>query len=221
MSFDLLVFDLDGTLIDSALDLALSVNAACVQMGYPELEHETVFSYVGDGAPMLIKRSLGKGAPQADVDDALQLFLGHYREHMLDNTRLYPGVLESLDAFRAAGKKLAVLTNKPERFSRRIIDGLELTDYFFQVYGGDTFDQKKPDPEGICRLMDEADVESERTLMVGDSSVDILTAVNSGAKSCGVTYGLRPESLKTYPPDILVDAMPELAAHLGLAIEAA
>ena len=85
---------------------------------------------------MLIKRSLGKGAPQADVDEALGLFLEHYGDHMLDNTRLYQGVLESLDAFRAAGKKLALLTNKPERFSRRIIEGLELTDYFFQIYGG-------------------------------------------------------------------------------------
>ena len=215
MSFDLLVFDLDGTLIDSALDLALSVNAACTEIGYPEREHEEIYSFVGNGAPMLIRRALGEEAPEAAVDQALHIFLQYYGEHMLDNTGLYPGVGESLEAFREAGKKMAVLTNKPEKFSRRIIDGLELTDHFFQIYGGDTFDEKKPDPEGICRLMDEAEVESDRTLMVGDSSVDILTAVNSGAKSCGVTYGLRPESLRDPVPDILVDAMPELAAQIG------
>jgi phosphoglycolate phosphatase len=221
MPFDLLVFDLDGTLIDSALDLALSVNASCVEIGYPELEHETIYSYVGNGAPMLIRRSLGEGAPGADVDEALGIFLDYYGKHMLDNTRLYPGVAASLDAFRATGKKMAVLTNKPERFSRRIIEGLELTDHFFQIYGGDTFDEKKPDPEGLCRLMDEAEVESEMALMVGDSAVDILTAVNAGAKSCGVTYGLRPESLKNPVPDILVDAMPELAERIGCAVKVA
>lgn len=221
MSFDLLVFDLDGTLIDSALDLALSVNAACTEIGYPELEHEEIYSFVGNGAPILIRRSLGDDAPEAAVDQALHIFLQYYGEHMLDNTALYPGVGESLDAFREAGMKMAILTNKPEKFSRRIIDGLELTDYFFQIFGGDTFDEKKPDPEGICRLMDEADVESERTLMVGDSSVDILTAVNSGAKSCGVTYGLRPESLKDPIPDFLVDAMPELAAKIGCPVKPA
>lgn len=221
MSFELLVFDLDGTLIDSALDLALSVNASCLEIGYPALEHEVIHSYVGDGAPMLIRRSLGEDAPEVDVDVALGIFLNYYSDHMLDNTVLYPGVGESLDAFQAAGKKMAVLTNKPEQFSRRIIDGLELTDHFFQVYGGDTFDEKKPDPEGLCRLMDEAEVESERTLMVGDSSVDILTAVNSGAKSCGVTYGFRPESLNNPVPDILVDAMPELAERIGCALKVA
>jgi phosphoglycolate phosphatase len=215
MPFDLLVFDLDGTLIDSALDLALSVNAACSEIGYPEREHEEIHSFVGNGAPMLIKRALGEEAPEAAAEQALHIFLQYYGDHMLDNTGLYPGVAESLDAFRAAGIKMAVLTNKPENFSRRIIEGLELTDHFFQIYGGDTFDEKKPDPEGLCRLMDEAEAESSRTLMVGDSSVDILTAVNAGAKSCGVTYGLRPESLKDPIPDILVDKMSELAARIG------
>lgn len=213
-----MVYDLDGTLIDSALDLALSVNAVRDHMRMAPLEHPLIYSFVGDGAPKLIERALGSEAPASDVDRGLRYFLDYYREHMLDNTRLYPGVRESLDAFRAAGRRQAVLTNKPEKFSRGIIEGLELTDHFFEVYGGNTFATKKPDPEGLRKLIDESGLSNEQTLMIGDSSVDVLTARNTGVAACGVTYGLRPESLEQHPPDILVDSMPELAEQLGVAV---
>ncbi len=218
MNIELLVFDLDGTLIDSELDLALSVNAVRESMDLEHLENHVIAGYVGDGAPMLIRRALGPEASEEAVDQGLEFFLRYYADHMLDNTRLYPGVAESLEAFREAGAKMAVLTNKPEKFSRHIIAGLELDGHFFEIFGGNTFESKKPDPEGLLRLIDDAAVSPETTLMVGDTSVDILTARNAGANSCGVTYGLRPESLKQHPPDFLVDSMPELAARIGISV---
>ena len=211
---NLLIFDLDGTLIDSSLDLANAVNAALEHLGRPRLDNDLVTSYVGNGAPVLIRRALGDEASEAEAERALEFFLAYYREHMLDHTCLYPGVREAVDRFREAGKRMAVLTNKPVRFSRDLIKGLGLGDHFFQVYGGNSFEQKKPDPAGVERLMAEAGAARDDTLMVGDSAVDVLTARNAGIQVCGVTYGLQPESLRDAPPDILVDDLRELADRL-------
>ena len=208
---DLLVFDLDGTLIDSKMDLALSVNATRAHMGRGPLDVGLISTYVGNGAPVLIRRALGNQATEAQVEDALEFFLEHYREHKLDFTRLYPGVSESLDRLRAAGKRLAVLTNKPVAVSRAIVDGLGVGLHFFRVYGGNSFEFKKPHPVGMETLMSEAGVDPSRAMMVGDSSVDIQTARNAGVRSCGVTYGFAPESLRDPAPDLLVDRMEELA----------
>ena len=150
---DLAIFDLDGTLIDSKLDLAHSVNAARAHLNLGPLPNETVYSYVGNGAPVLIRRSLGAQASEAEVAQALDFFLQYYREHMLDNTVLYPGVRTALDRMLLAGIPLAVLTNKPVRISRAIVDGLGLGGHFQYVYGGNSFEQKKPHPIGIDTLV--------------------------------------------------------------------
>jgi phosphoglycolate phosphatase len=211
---DLLIFDLDGTLIDSKLDLAHAVNATRSHMGLPALDHERVYSYVGNGAPVLIRRALGPDATEPHVDEALEFFLEYYREHYLDYTVLYPGVRESLDRLRDAGKRMAVLTNKPVRISKAILDGLGVGPHFFQVYGGNSFDFKKPHPIGVETLMQEAGVSSDRTLMIGDSGVDVQTAINAHIRSCGVTYGFQPETLADPAPDRLVNRMEELADWL-------
>lgn len=211
---NLLIFDLDGTLIDSKLDLVHSVNAMLVMMGRPALSEEIVSSYVGNGAPVLVRRALGPDSSDADVARALEYFLAYYREHMLDNTRLYPGVREALDRLHGNGSKLAVLTNKPVRFSQAIIDGLGLHDHFFRVYGGNSFDQKKPNSIGIETLMREAGASCDGTIMVGDSYVDVRTARNARVKACGVAYGFQPESFQQDPPDLLVDDMGELADYV-------
>lgn len=211
---ELLIFDLDGTLIDSKLDLAHAVNATRAHMTMSPLDHERVYSYVGNGAPVLIRRALGEQATEGEVQEALEFFLEYYREHYLDYTTLYPGVKQALDRLRAAGKRLAVLTNKPVRISRAILDGLGVGGHFFQVYGGNSFDFKKPNPIGVKALMQEAGVSADQTLMVGDSSVDIQTAVNAGIPSCGVTYGFQPETLADPAPDRIVDRMEELADWL-------
>lgn len=211
-SADLLIFDLDGTLIDSKLDLAQSVNATRAHMGMSPLDLAVVSSYVGNGAPVLIRRAMGDGASEAQLQEALEYFLEYYRDHKLDSTHLYPGVLESLGRLRDAGKRMAVLTNKPLAASRGIVDGLGINGYFFQVYGGNSFDFKKPHPIGARTLMAEAGIPPGRTLMVGDSAVDVETARNAGIRVCGVTYGFAPHTFETAPPDLVVDGLEALAA---------
>jgi phosphoglycolate phosphatase len=173
----------------------------------------TVASYVGNGAPVLIRRAMGDDAPQSLVEEALSYFLAYYREHMLDNTRPYPGVREALAELDRDGVRMAVLTNKPERFSRDMCAGLGLGKYFFRVYGGNSFEQKKPDPVGILTLAAEAGVPLADTWMVGDSATDVQTARNAGVQAVGVTYGISPASLDEVPPDIRLDrleALPKL-----------
>jgi phosphoglycolate phosphatase len=207
---DLLIFDLDGTLIDSKLDLAHAVNATRRSMGMEPLEHDTVYSYVGNGAPVLIRRALGPEATADEVATALEFFLAYYRDHMLDYTTLYPGVRETLDILSENGRKLAVLTNKPVRISQAILDGLGIGPLFFRVYGGNSFEQKKPHPAGVEALLAESGASRQRALMVGDSSVDVLTARNASIPCCGVTYGFQPESLETDRPDFLIDRFDQL-----------
>ncbi|HVV47992.1 MAG TPA: HAD-IA family hydrolase [Bryobacteraceae bacterium] len=201
----LLIFDLDGTLIDSRLDLAYSVNATRAQANRGPLPHEQIFSFVGNGAPVLIQRAMGPEASEEEVSRALEFFLDYYKHHALDYTVLYPGIRESLERLHAAGARLAVLTNKPVRTSRRIMEGLGVSDLFFQIYGGNSFAHKKPHPIGIDTLRAEAPDAAENTWMVGDSYVDVQTARNAGVAACGVSWGFRPETFREFPPDVLVD----------------
>ena len=188
MQMDLFVFDLDGTLIDSKLDLALAVNASRENAGMGPLEHELIYSYVGNGAPTLIRRALGPGASDKQAEQSLHFFYEYYKEHMLDNTGLYPGVQEALDEL------------------------LEM---------GNSFETKKPDPYGLNLLMSELATPPERTIMVGDSAVDVQTANNAGVISCGVTYGLQPETFEQHRPEILVDDLRQLAGLLDRAAASA
>ena len=217
----LLVFDLDGTLIDSKLDLALAVNAAREHLGLPPLQHEEIFGYVGHGASLLIRRSLGATPSEEQVERALQFFLEYYVKHMLDNTLTYPGVREALAELAARGfgpgkeRPMAVLTNKPVRFSERIIEGLGLSGYFRHVYGGNSFEKKKPDPVGVETLLRDCKAQPREAMVIGDSEIDIQTARNAGTWACGVTYGMGSHMLAEYPPDLLLDSLAELPAHLN------
>ncbi len=219
----LLIFDLDGTLIDSRLDLVHSVNAALRHLGRTELPDDLIASYVGDGAPTLIRRTLG---PDAD-DDALvrrglEYFLSYYREHKLDHTRLYDGVPQALAAIRNSGngqpRKMAVLSNKPVVPTRAIVQELGLGEFFSSVYGGNSFQTKKPDPEGAQTILREAGVRPEETLLVGDSGVDVATGRNAGLWTCGVSYGFAPQSLESNPPDVSLDRPQELAELFGAGV---
>jgi len=209
-----LIFDLDGTLVDSKLDLALSVNATLAEMACPPLEHEQIFSYVGQGAPALIARALGAGASEEQCQRALHFFIRYYSAHKLDSTVLYPGVLETLDALR--GMPMAVLTNKPVRASRGILEGLGVADHFRFVYGGNSFDRKKPDPMGVDSILREFGAAPSQVMVVGDSEIDVQTARNAGTWVCGVTYGFGSHRLVEYPPDLLVDNLTELVPHLSV-----
>lgn len=206
--FDLIIFDLDGTLIDSKLDLANSVNFTRQQMGLPVLEHRLIFSYIGDGATMLIRRAMGEGLGETEIQKALEVFLAHYREHLLDNTVLYPGVRETIEALSSL--KLAVLTNKPVRPSEAIVEGLGLRGKLPRIYGGNSFEQKKPHPMGIETILKETETSAERALMVGDSRIDVATGRNAGVLTCGVTYGLASDTLIDLRPDYLIDHFEQL-----------
>jgi len=214
---DLLVFDLDGTLIDSEQDLANSVNATLGFLGRPRLELHQIVSLVGDGVAMLVRRALDATGHTDEreteelLTEALPFFLEYYRDHNLDFTYVYPGVIASLKAIREAAPDLpmAVLTNKPVRPSRAICDGLGLTPFFFQNYGGDSFPLKKPNPLGIRTLMQEAgkllgrEVSTQRTVLVGDSHVDAETARNAGILCLGCLHGLDAERLQAAKPNAL------------------
>lgn len=210
-----LIFDLDGTLIDSKLDLALAVNATLEELGRPPLAHDQIFSYVGQGAPALIARALGEGASEEECQGGLQFFIKYYSAHKLDNTALYPGVRETLDALK--GMPMAVYTNKPVRVSRSIIQGLGVGDHFQVVYGGNSFERKKPDPMGVDSILREFGAAPPQVMIVGDSEVDVQTARNAGTWVCGVTYGFGSHRFTEFPPDLLVDNLTELLSHLSSA----
>jgi len=208
----LLVFDLDGTLVDSKEDLANAVNVAIESFDLPPLPHPTIYSYVGDGASALIRRALPP--EKADVlPKVLDRFLAYYQRHLLDTTRAYPGVVGALRKW-AGIYRMAVLTNKGVAMSREILSGLSLDGYFFEVRGGDSFGTKKPDPEGLLQILQEAGVEAREAVMIGDSLNDVQAGRAAGAVTCGVTYGLGASGFAEHPPDFTVDHFPDLFSRI-------
>ena len=207
-----LIFDLDGTLIDSKQDLIRSVNAMLRKMGREKLHEDTISGYIGHGAPKLVERALGNGASEAERDQALKFFLAHYEEHKLDSTRPYAGVTEALEELHRF--PMAVLTNKPVRVSRRIVEGLGLAKYFRAVYGGNSFETKKPDPLGARKILLELGATAGETMMVGDSEVDVQTARNAGTLAAAVNYGFGTHDRAAYPADLYLDRLTDLTALL-------
>jgi phosphoglycolate phosphatase len=223
----LLIFDLDGTLIDSRLDLIHSINAMLLHFGRPELAGETIATYVGDGAPTLVRRALGdpgrnpagESADEPFFKSALEYFLGYYRLHKLDHTTVYEGIPEVLAGLahpsNGVHRAMAVLSNKPVNPSRDIVQALGMGDYFVRIYGGNSFATKKPDPLGAETILHETGVAPEEALMIGDSSIDVLTGRNAGLWTCGVTYGFAPHTLEEVAPDVVVERPGELGELLG------
>src|SRR4029077_5257634 len=171
----LLIFDLDGTLVDSRVDLANSVNAMLRNYGRHELPLEVIASYVGDGAPTLVRRALGDPEDEGFLQEALLYFLAYYREHKLDFTKVYDGIHEALAAIRQSSNGLprsfAVLSNKPVNPSRQIVKALGLEEFFVRVYGGNSFPTKKPDPLGVQTLLAETGCVAEEAVIIGDSDI--------------------------------------------------
>jgi phosphoglycolate phosphatase len=210
----LVVFDLDGTLIDSSADLAAAVNATLARIApeAPALPPERIRSFVGHGAGTLVERALAEARLPHRADAVLPLFLDGYREHMLDSTRLYPGVAEALASM--SGYSLAVLSNKPGDLCRAILEGLGVARAFTRICGPEDVPARKPDPAGLRQLMEEAGAGPEDTAMVGDSPVDVRTGRAASVFTVGVSYGLDPEGLRADPPDLTLDDLRELPEHL-------
>jgi phosphoglycolate phosphatase len=208
----LLVFDLDGTLVDSSRDIAAAANAALGRLapGTAPIPLDAVLSFVGEGARLLVERCLAHTGLGLSADEVLRVYLECYAERLLDTTHLYPGVAEALDALE--GTSLAVLTNKPGDLSRAILEGLGVAPRFARVWGAGDVKARKPDPEGLRRLMSELGASAAETWMVGDSATDVEAARAAGVKAAGVTWGFHPRGLREAGPDRLFDDPRELAA---------
>lgn len=208
LKYDLIIFDLDGTLIDSKVDLVNSVNFTRKQLNLNPLSDEIIFSYIGDGVQKLIQRAISEARNESLFSRALDIFLGHYRDHLLDHTMVYPGVLEVLT--KLDHKILGILTNKPLESTLAILTGLKIKERFYFIYAGNSFKQKKPHPAGINKILNETKIPRHRTLMVGDSSTDMETGQNARVSTCGVTYGLAGNTLSSCKPQFLIDDIRKL-----------
>jgi phosphoglycolate phosphatase len=184
----LIVFDLDGTLVDSRRDLSDATNGLLRELGGGALPEEVVAGMVGQGAGVLVRRALAAASIDADPAGALARFLEIYEGCLLAHTRPYPGTVEMLEVL-ARRFRLAVLTNKPSRATLQILDGLELLPWFADVIGGDTALGRKPDPAALLHLVARAGVTPEQTMLVGDSTIDLETARNAGTGICLARYG--------------------------------
>lgn len=209
-----LVFDLDGTLIDSRRDITTAVNRMRADLGLPPLALEQVVTMVGEGARLLVERALGPGWPLDQVDQALQRYLGYYWDVCLEATKAYPGV-EAMLAALAGRYPLALLSNKGEALSRKILDGLGLTSHFREILGGDSLPSRKPDPAGLHVLAARLGVPVARLLLVGDTWIDAETARNAGCPFALVEWGFpRPSKLDGIEADLRVERAEGLAAAL-------
>jgi len=208
---DLLMFDLDGTLIDSTADLAAAVNHTLGELGLRPLRRDEVASYIGDGLRMLLRRALDVDDPQLLLR-AVEVFLPYYEAHLLDTTTLFPGVRETLE--RCAGYRKAVITNKQQRFTDAILEGLGVRGMFDVVLGGDALERAKPDPLPLREAMRRTGVTSQRAVMIGDGPNDVLAARAAGVRSVAVTYGLcSQEHLLALGPDIIIESFGDLCRY--------
>jgi 2-phosphoglycolate phosphatase len=206
--FELIVFDLDGTLIDSKVDIANGVNFTLRELKLKEVPEELIYTYVGNGVEPLIRRAV-ESAGGDGIGKALEIFRAYYIEHLLDNTVLYPNVMDVIKILPEIKK--AVVSNKSERFVKKILSGLDIAKYFEIALGGDSLKNKKPHPDTINLVMESVGIGAEKTLMVGDSAVDIECGKRAGTYTCGVTYGYRgKEELIEAGADWIIDDMSEL-----------
>ncbi|NOT54582.1 MAG: HAD-IA family hydrolase [Deltaproteobacteria bacterium] len=208
-----LIFDLDGTLVDTKTDLAAATNSMLAALALPTLTVPQVQQLIGDGARVLVARALGQ--QRADlVPHGFSLFMEYYTAHLLDHTHSYPGIRELLAAAHAQGITLSVLTNKPEVPSRTILTGLGLADFFGAIVGGDTLPARKPDPLGVHDLQRRTGIDLAATLLIGDSRIDMATGQAAGVTTCGVTWGFDAEGMREYAPWFVADSVPHLATLL-------
>ena len=204
----LIVYDFDGTLVDTLFDIADAVNLSLKELGVRTLSRETICKYVGKGVERLMAQSI-ESTGYTDLNAAVEQFRKHYSENLMNHTQFYPSGREILDHFR--DKKQAILSNKPEVFVRRILESLESLEPFDAILGRDSLKSKKPDPEGLLYLLDRFQCSPEQAVLVGDSPVDIETGKRAGVYTCVVSFGFGdPKEIADADPDCSVDHLSQL-----------
>lgn len=211
----LIIYDLDGTLIDSSKDISNSLNWALKELGFSEVSELLIRSHVGSGILPLIQNVLKEASPDHQIpqdgilERAISLYRSYYSDHLLDETKLYPGVKTVLDFFKE--KKQAVITNKSIEFPRRILKGLGIDHYFFEVIGEDQKLPKKPAPDSVLKLLRFTKTNRNEAILIGDSMIDIQTAKNAKIKVIAVTYGFDSKAqIEACQPDWMINQLDEL-----------
>ncbi len=206
---ELIIFDLDGTLVDSRRDIAYAVNSTLARIDHPPLSNELIYEYVGNGVRPLIERAVAATGGGNSLDTAIKHFQDIYVAHLLDTTILFDGMMEVLEHFK--GKKMAVASNKPYLYVTKILDGLDVSRFFVSVKGGDSVERPKPHRMMLDVILEEAAVGASDALFIGDSAVDVMTGKNASVRTIGVTYGFRPEQeVLESAPDAVIAAPVEL-----------
>ena len=213
--FDLIIFDLDGTLVDSVPDIALSLNATLTEVGHPSLPIETVARFVGDGAAKLLERALPRSETGTDLKALLTRFLGHYADHLCVNTKLYPGIIDLLDSLSRAGIATAVITNKSRDMARRLLEILAIADRFVAVIGDGDGYPRKPDPSAARSILTQVGVRPERTVVVGDGLPDVKMAHAVPCPVVAAAWGYVPlAQLQAESPTFVAHSPQEVAQIL-------
>lgn len=213
----LAIFDLDGTLVDTAADLIASLNHTIAVAGLAPVTYDDLTHLVGQGARVMIKRAFAlreTELPEAELEPLYERFIADYRAEMPGKSRPYPGIVSTLDALSAAGVTLAVCTNKTEILALPLLEKLGLTPYFAAITCGDTFEYRKPDARHILGTIEKAGGDIRHTIMVGDSINDILAAKNAGVPSIGVTFGYTDVPMAKLEPDVVIDDFAALTPAL-------
>ncbi len=208
---ELIIFDLDGTLIDSRRDIAVSVNETLEALSLPALSEELIYSYVGNGVRLLLEQAVQKAGLENGIERAVDVFRRVYPKRLLETTVMFDGVEDVLRHFLSLDKKMAVASNKPYRYVEEILNGLDMTRFFLSVKGGDSQKRNKPAPDMLNDIMSEAGVGNSASVFVGDSGIDIQTGKNCAVRTIGVTYGFRSrEEVVQNLPDVIAENPAEL-----------
>ena len=212
----LFIFDLDGTLVDSRADLITSLNLALTRLGHPRLPAELIGSFVGEGVDKLIEYALrastGREPENAEIRETVRIYMDEYEVHLLDETCLRDNALETLNVI--SGAELAVVTNKPENFSRRVLDGLGIGDMFSIILGGDSIERRKPEPDALLKAMEFCRAEPGETVMVGDSLTDINAGKAANTITCAILGGFRPDGeLLASGCDVVISDLKQLVDY--------
>ncbi len=214
-----IVFDLDGTLVDTAPDLTNALNDMLTLRGHAPVSSEAIRDYVGYGARVMIEQALARAGAQGDVERMLAEFLGYYEENLARESRPYPGALAALDRLAAQGATLAICTNKRERLSRRLLQELEMADYFSAIAGRDTFPVAKPDPGHLRGVIALAGGDPARSVMIGDSDVDLRTAEAASIPIILVSFGYGPLPIDRSASGGMIDRFDEIEGRAAALLD--